>query len=148
MGGRTLFRRWSLAAATFLIATLASAGGPARADNGVPNAPDVLSSGNVVFSPTPGQQGDLWVFAQRGILKDVTPKEDHSAGIRDSLPSWSPDGHHIVFQRYGASPNTDLYVVDRDGGHLHRLGASSLAQTSPSWSPDGSRIAFTLQTDN
>jgi len=58
----------------------------------------------------------------------------------DDWPDWSPDGTTILFSR---GPN--LYVMDVDGGALHRItndhhGASPSARAA--WSPDGRKIVF------
>lgn len=56
-------------------------------------------------------------------------------------PSFSPDGHQIVFSglRGGFS---DLYVIDRDGRNMHQLTNDPQGDHQPQWSPDGTKIAF------
>jgi hypothetical protein len=63
-------------------------------------------------------------------------------------PAWSPDGTEIVFARqdYDAGDfGTKLYVIDADGGNLHRITTSASLRWdfAPDWSPDGSSILFT-----
>ncbi len=57
-------------------------------------------------------------------------------------PAWSPDGSRIAFvsTRSGAH---EIWLADRDGGHLQQLTAFAGAfVASPRWSPDGSRLLF------
>ncbi|MFL5799508.1 MAG: hypothetical protein ACJ77A_16440 [Actinomycetota bacterium] len=54
-----------------------------------------------------------------------------------SAPAWSPDASMIAFAAHG-----DIYVVDADGSHLHRVTSGAGVDQWPNWSPDGSTIAF------
>lgn len=67
------------------------------------------------------------------------------AGTLDSLPSWSPDGSRVVFQRTLAGTyegnRTHLYSVARQGGPLRPLTLGIGNFLSPAWGPDG-RIAY------
>ena len=56
-------------------------------------------------------------------------------------PSWSPDGHRLVFSGdHGGI--TDLYTVNADGSDLRQLTSDKYADLQPQWSPDGSTLAF------
>jgi len=62
---------------------------------------------------------------------------------QDGFPSWSPDGEHIVFSRYGgdnAPEKTGLWLVSPDEGEPRRL--TTVIGEHPDWSPDGRYIAF------
>lgn len=71
----------------------------------------------------------------------------------DSSPTWSPDGRKIAFVSY-RDGNSELYVMDVDGGNVTQLTNDLLPplppdngnwwMDSPAWSPDGSIIAFYL----
>ena len=73
-------------------------------------------------------------------------------------PDWSPDGKRIALASYRdrvgrtcfqeCNPNSELYVVGADGGHLRRLTTSVANEASPTWSPDGKRIAFVSDRSN
>jgi Tol biopolymer transport system component len=64
-------------------------------------------------------------------------------------PSWSPDGHQIVYHKvtHDAKQDKDvdsnIFIVNADGTGLHEL---ALPDGTPwgdaDWSPDGSRIVF------
>ena len=62
----------------------------------------------------------------------------------DEVPSWSPDGTLIVFERHpdaGLAEDADLFTVSPEGKHIVRLTHNAHAR-NPAWSPDGTKIAF------
>ncbi len=61
-------------------------------------------------------------------------------------PAWSPDGLKFAFvsRRDG---NSEIYVMDLDGGHQTRLTSNRSKDYQPSWSPDGARVAFVSKRD-
>jgi TolB protein len=69
----------------------------------------------------------------------------HSSGV-DDRPTWSPDGSRIAFSRgSGIEGPGAVYVMDSDGGNLHRLIQGDGRE--PAWSPDGRWIAFVSERD-
>ena len=55
--------------------------------------------------------------------------------------AWSPDGRRIAFDS-ARDGNSEIYVVNSDGGGLQRLTRNAGPDLAPAWSPDGRRIAF------
>ena len=71
-------------------------------------------------------------------------------GLRDSGPTWSPDGKRIAFVRGYKFPevaNDDIWVMDADGSNQTQLTDDPAYDRSPSWSPDGTKIAFEQQVE-
>ena len=82
-------------------------------------------------------------------------------GVNDSWPSWSPDGRMLAFSgtgqqekcapgefaSSGLSCPADIYVMDIDGGSIHRLTSDPASEWGPVWSPDAQQIAFTRVVD-
>ncbi len=63
------------------------------------------------------------------------------------LPSWSPDGKHILFTSY-VRRNPDLYRVLSVGGVVpRRVSRRSGLNSGAVYSPDGKKIALTLTKD-
>jgi TolB protein len=71
---------------------------------------------------------------------------------RDFEPDVSPDGKTIAYASQPKdSDDTQLYLMDIDGGHHRRLTSSAgaalvVTDDYPHWSPDGGRIAFQRTT--
>jgi hypothetical protein len=66
-------------------------------------------------------------------------------------PAWSPDGSKIVYQSWEHNKekprNSEIYVMDVDGGNRTRLTNNTYYDDYPAWSPDGSKIAFVSDPD-
>ena len=78
----------------------------------------------------------IFVLEPDGSVRQLT---DLKHGAQD--PTWSPDGRRIAFA--GGSRRTgDIYVMNADGSHMHRLAGTPKRDVHPDWSPDGTRIAF------
>ena len=66
----------------------------------------------------------------------------------DSDPQWSPDSRKIAFvsdrsgKAFDESHDTDVWVIDANGGPLTKVSDHTSGDNSPRWSPDGQTIAF------
>lgn len=65
-------------------------------------------------------------------LRNLTPD-----GAFESNPTWSPDGHKILF-----SKSADLYVMDAAGSGRVKLADGDQEIFEHRWSPDGGMIAY------
>jgi hypothetical protein len=73
--------------------------------------------------------------------RDGTGARELGAG---AWPTWSPDGHNILFAQLPNSPSrvgTQVCIMDTEGANLHRLTDGDY----PAWSPDGDWIAYVQQ---
>ncbi|HSP67488.1 MAG TPA: DPP IV N-terminal domain-containing protein [Bryobacteraceae bacterium] len=76
---------------------------------------------------------------------DGTDREMLTTGEGDvSNPSWSPDGHHIVFSwTRGYEPgNFNLFVMDIADRKYVQLTTNSGRNENPTWAPDGLHLVF------
>ena len=88
---------------------------------------------------------DLWlVDAKGGAPRQIT------AGPRDQLPRWSPDGKTLAFLRApekdGKPQPAQIYLLSFDGGEARPLTEIPKGASSIVWSPDGKSIGFNSTT--
>jgi tricorn protease len=145
------FRKSPLTQIAFAFILLLAAGtiaGPAQAQSGSAGSERTSSDAPFVRHPAVspnGQQiafsfqGDLWTVPSRGgRAVRLTVHEGY-----DGRPIWSPDGAQIAFtsDRYG---NSDVYVMDADGGRPTRLTYHSTDDAATGF--DGSdRVLFSTE---
>ena len=63
-------------------------------------------------------------------------------------PSWSPDGHKLVFAALKVSGPSDLYVLDFDTQEHYAITDDRYLENDPDWSPDGRYIVFSSDRTN
>ena len=87
----------------------------------------------------------LWVVdAATGRSTQLTSGD----GWNDSNPQWSPDSRRIAFvsdrsgHAFDESRDTDVWVIDANGGALTKISDHTTGDDSPRWSPDGQTIAY------
>lgn len=105
----------------------------------------------VVFESSRDGNREIYIAnVETGELMRLT---DHSAD--DGSPTWSPDGRRIAFVSLRNAPkgccfdcNTEIYVMDSDGGNVVRVTDNSVPDSAPVWSPDGRYIAFTSRDED
>jgi dipeptidyl aminopeptidase/acylaminoacyl peptidase len=91
------------------------------------------------------KRAHLWVVdVPGGRATALTSGDDWN----DADPQWSPDGRKIAFvsdrtgRAFDESHNTDVWVIDANGGPLTKISDHETSDNSPRWSPDGATIAF------
>ncbi|MCB9315931.1 MAG: PD40 domain-containing protein [Lewinellaceae bacterium] len=64
---------------------------------------------------------------------------------RESGPSWSPDGRHLVFFG-GNGEQRELFVINSDGSGLKQISKAAPHKCfNPCWSPNSDRICYYLE---
>ena len=64
--------------------------------------------------------------------------------LRDTFPTWSPDGTQIAFARETDGP-AGIWVMNADGSNAHSVVRVNEPRFSyAAWSPDGTQIAYAL----
>jgi Tol biopolymer transport system component len=94
-----------------------------------------------------GGVSEIWRMKQNGTQQEQVTR----LGARSLWPDFSPNGTRIVFmsQPVGAPTGTpfQLYLINRDGGDLVQLTATTWTNEEPAFAPDGSKIAY-LSTES
>jgi dipeptidyl aminopeptidase/acylaminoacyl peptidase len=79
--------------------------------------------------------------------KRISAGNDDQPASEDTI-AWSPDSRHLVFlSDVEGEGQSNLYVVNVDGGTARKLTSLKGSLADPSWSPDEKTIAF-LFTEN
>jgi Tol biopolymer transport system component len=112
-------------------------------------------SGTLVFQSDVSGRAALYTLAlATGVVSPLTG----DPGFTTTTPRWSPDGARVAFSSNrahyeGASPetgtpDTDLWVVNADGGGLARITRDPANENDPAWAPDGRSLVFTSDRDS
>ncbi len=86
----------------------------------------------------PSRNPEIWVIDSDG----TNPKRLADHGID---PSWSPDGHQLVFASH-RDGIFQIYAVNSDGSSLRRLTKHNAEDSNPAWAPDGGSIVYISAT--
>jgi TolB-like protein/Tol biopolymer transport system component/Tfp pilus assembly protein PilF len=124
------------------------------AQNFIPNKVTPLTSETAAErSPkiSPDKSKILFVSNRDGNSEIYLMNADGSGAVRrltnnqtdEVYANWSPDGKQIVYE---SSPQlaaeSDIWIMDADGGNQRNLTASAGQDARPVFSPDGKKIAF------
>ena len=71
---------------------------------------------------------------------DRLPLAEGQSGFL-SAPAWSPDGSRLAYAA-DRDGNSDIWLMDLDGGNQVNLTQDEAKDHSPAWSPDGSKLVF------
>jgi uncharacterized repeat protein (TIGR01451 family) len=107
--------------------------------------PSWSPGGAVVFASGRERRPSVWTMAPDGSAQQNVSGGDDASGSfpRDGQPSWSPDGRRIAFTREPVAEESEIWVMDADGGNQRRIvDPGGNLDTEPAWGPDGRRIAF------
>ena len=121
-------------------------------DRGFMWAPAVTRDGAWIFFAKGARFGavdenvDIWKVRSNGTdAVNLTPDWD----ANDAFPDVSADGQWVVFRSgrdgkkgSGRKGNKEIYLMDKDGGHLRRISNSEGNDTMPAISPDGKWVVY------
>lgn len=97
------------------------------------------AGGELAFGTLTEDGSDVWRMAlDSHDLVRLT--EEH---FENYAPSWSPDGEWIAYQSTAETGDSEIWVMDREGGQKKRLTHTRNGWSrAPTWSPDGRWLAF------
>ena len=107
---------------------------------GAEGMPSLSPDGNFVAftwtGPVFTDPADVWVKAVDG---DALRRLTDTPQFHEALPSWSPDGRQIAFQRGEGTVSRGVYLVSPFGGTERRVVDIG---GNPSWTPDGRALVM------
>jgi Tol biopolymer transport system component len=121
-------------------------------DSGFMWAPSITRDGTWIFFAKGARFGpvdeniDIWKVRSDG-SNSVNLTANSEAN--DAFPDVSADGQWVVFRSgrdgekgSGRKGNKEIYLMDKDGGHLRRITNSEGNDTTPAISPDGKWVVY------
>ena len=110
-------------------------------------SPDGRRIAYAIENSDSGSYGNIFLINDDGTWVSTVLSESFST----FETAWSPDGTKIAYQSWEHDTedtnNSEIYVMDVDGGNATRLTNNSDFEDHPSWSPDGSRVVFLREVD-
>lgn len=99
------------------------------------------AGGEIAYVTIEQGQTSIWRLA---LSNGAQPVLLAGSASENYAPSWSPDGQWIAFQSNLDSANSEIWLMDREGGNLHQVTDTPAGYWSraPSYSPDGNWLAF------
>ena len=101
----------------------------------------------LIQNPMASPDGKRLAFSALGqiytmdLAKGAQPRRLTRDPFGEFQPSWSPDGHSIVYARWTARGGGDIYRIDADGAHTPvKLTRTSAYYTTPVFTPDGGSV--------
>lgn len=128
-----------------LVAIMAVRQPMAQAQDAAPESWIVFEADVADFT---GHNPNIYLMnATTGEITALTENLVDGRFIRNTDPAFSPDGNQIAFVSDRAwdgigTPNTEIYVMNRDGGHQTRVTANERYDISPAWL-DNEHLVFT-----
>ncbi len=93
----------------------------------------------IVYTNSQGSRSEIYRMRSDGSGKVNLSRNGAATNLRDSMPSWSPDGRKIVFIR-----NSRLWMMDSDGRNKTPVPNTNFPAQYPVFSPNGSIIVFSI----
>jgi Tol biopolymer transport system component len=91
--------------------------------------------------PVAAEPGASRLIRADGTAQHVTPSQAPAGCETD--PAFTPDGDHLVFERYDAIADDDaIWIMDRNGTGRRRIGTGPGGAATPEVAPDGHTITF------
>lgn len=88
---------------------------------------------SIVYQSGRGSLAEIFVMNRDGSdQRRLTFNED-----LDELPTWSPDGQRIVFVTWVNDNNSELFVIDADGGNVRQITDTTVDEGYVNWSAAG-----------
>ncbi len=113
------------------------------------SSPDVSPDGLwVVFVKTAIDRKEMTVCSQvmRQKLPDGNPSV-FTAGPKDGLPKFAPDGHTLGFLRPDQKGKRQVWVIASNGGEARQVTSLIGGVRDFAWSPDATRLAVVSKVD-
>jgi Tol biopolymer transport system component/DNA-binding winged helix-turn-helix (wHTH) protein len=95
--------------------------------------------GRIAFASSRTEMFEIWVANADGSHLVQLTKE---VGRGQGSPRWSPDGRLIAFDSLDQDGQSQIYVIDADGGRARRVSSPAFSDYMPSWSHDGKWMYF------